>query len=79
MMLFPQAAAFVAEIAPPSRRGQYMGAYSLAFSLAFAVAPWAGTASYARFGARLLWIGVFFVGVISAMMMLRVTTEKAAA
>jgi predicted MFS family arabinose efflux permease len=75
MLLFPQASAYVAEIAPPARRGQYMGAYSLAFSLAFAVAPWAGTSSYARFGARSLWVGVFAVGVVSAAMMLLVRTE----
>jgi MFS family permease len=72
MLLFPQAAAYVAEIAPLARRGEYMGAYSLAFSLAFAVAPWAGTTGYARFGARPLWIAVFLVGAISAWMMMHV-------
>lgn len=76
MLLFPQASAYVAEIAPQHRRGQYMGAYSLAFSLAFALAPWAGTSAYARFGARSLWIGVFVVGFVSAVMMLRVTVQK---
>ena len=76
MMLFPQAAAYVGEIAPPARRGAYMGAYSLAFSLSFAVAPWAGTSSYAHFGAKALWIGVFVVGFISAVMMAKVTAEE---
>ena len=75
MMLFPQAAAYVAEIAPPARRGQYMGAYSLAFSFAFAVAPWAGTSAYARFGARSLWLGVFAVGLVSTLMMIQVRSE----
>ena len=75
MLLFPQASAYVAEIAPPARRGQYMGAYSLAFSFAFAVAPWAGTSAYARFGARSLWLGVFAVGVVSAAMMIQVRTN----
>jgi MFS family permease len=76
MMLFPQAAAYVGEIAPPARRGAYMGAYSLAFSLSFAVAPWAGTSSYAHFGAKPLWIGVFVVGSISAIMMAKVTADE---
>jgi predicted MFS family arabinose efflux permease len=76
MMLFPQASAYVAEIAPLSRRGQYMGAYSVAFSLAFAVAPWAGTTGYQLFGARFLWIGVFVIGVISGFMMLRVSVDN---
>jgi predicted MFS family arabinose efflux permease len=75
MLLFPQASAYVAEIAPPARRGQYMGAYSLAFSFAFAVAPWAGTSAYARYGGRTLWLGVFAVGVVSAAMMIQVRTD----
>jgi predicted MFS family arabinose efflux permease len=78
MMLFPQASAYVAEIAPPHRRGEYMGAYSLSFSLAFAFAPWAGTATFAAFGAVILWVGVFIVGCLSALMMLQVTTEHGA-
>jgi MFS family permease len=78
MMLFPQAAAYVADIAPPHRRGSYMGAYSLAFSFAFAVAPWAGTAVFARFGATKLWASVFLVGVVATLMMLRVSSEEGA-
>ena len=76
MMLFPQASAYVADIAPPHRRGEYMGAYSLSFSLAFAVAPWAGTAVFAEFGAAVLWTAVFIVGCISALMMLQVATDS---
>jgi len=76
MMLFPQASAYVADIAPAHRRGAYMGAYSLAFSLAFAVAPWAGTTVFARFGAEVLWSSVFLVGLVSAAIMLRVTSEE---
>jgi MFS family permease len=71
-MLFPQAAAYVAEIAPASRRGAYMGAYSLAFNISFAVGPWAGTVAFARYGAKALWLTVFAVGVVSAMMMTQV-------
>ncbi len=76
MMLFPQASAYVADIAPPHRRGAYMGAYSMAFSLAFAVAPWAGTAIFARYGAAILWSSVFMVGVAAASIMLQVTSER---
>jgi MFS family permease len=72
MMLFPQASAYVAEIAPASRRGEYMGAYSLAFNISFAIAPWAGTVAFDRYGARFLWLSVFAVGVISAVMMSQV-------
>ena len=76
MLLFPQASAFVAEVAPPEKRGQYMGAYSLAFNLAFAVAPWAGTATFAEFGAKVLWISVYAIGAVAAAMMLFVTSES---
>jgi MFS family permease len=77
MMLFPQASAYVADVAPPHQRGAYMGAYTMAFSIAFAVGPWAGTAVYARFGAGLLWTAVFLIGVVAAVIMLRVTDERA--
>ena len=76
MMLFPQASAYVADVAPPHRRGAYMGAFSMAFSLSFAIAPWAGTTVYAHFGARILWAAVFFVGLVAAAIMLRVTAEQ---
>jgi len=76
MLLFPQAAAYVSEIAPESRRGEYMGAYTLAFNVAFAVGPWAGTAALGAFGARPTWLGVFVIGAISASMMMRVSTPQ---
>lgn len=75
MLLFPQASAYVAEIAPPARRGEYMGAYALSFNIAFAVAPWAGTSVFDQLGARVLWLGVFGAGVVAAALMLLVTTE----
>jgi MFS family permease len=77
MMLFPQASAYVADIAPAHRRGEYMGAYSLSFSLAFAFAPWAGTTVFAEFGSVILWTAVFIVGCVSAAMMLQVTADSA--
>ena len=79
MMLFPQASAYVADIAPPHRTGAYMGAYSMAFSIAFAVGPWAGTAVFARFGAPILWSSVFLVGLAATAIMLQVTSEEPSA
>jgi MFS family permease len=75
MMFFPQASAYVAEIAPQHRRGQYMGAYALFFGIGLVIGPWLGTASYARFGGRALWTGVFAVGFISALMLTRVNAR----
>ena len=79
MMLFPQASAYVADIAPPHRRGAYMGAYSMAFSLAFAVAPWAGTTVFATFGAGVLWSSVFVIGSGKRRDHARVTGEQPSA
>lgn len=76
MLLFPQAAAYVAEIAPPARRGAYMGAYQLAFSVSFSFAPWLGTSTYSHFGAPFLWLGVFIVGIVSAAMMMSVRNSR---
>jgi len=76
MLLFPQASAYLAEIAPQARRGQYMGAYSLALSVAFIIGPWAGTATYAHLGPAVLWAGVFVIGLVSTLMMLRVRVQQ---
>jgi len=42
MILLPASSAYVAEIAPPEKRGAYMGLYLMCFSLAFAIGPWLG-------------------------------------
>jgi predicted MFS family arabinose efflux permease len=42
MILMPGSSAYAAEIAPPGRRGEYMGMYTMSFNIAFAVGPWLG-------------------------------------
>ncbi|HVF39902.1 MAG TPA: MFS transporter [Gemmatimonadaceae bacterium] len=79
MLLFPQAAAYVSDIAPQARRGEYMGIYALSFNVAFAIGPWAGTAALAAYGARAMWIGVFLVGIIAAVLMARVSVTQTTA
>lgn len=74
MILFPGMSAYVAEVAPEERRGEYMGYYIMAFGLAFTIGPWAGTVVLERFGAATLWTSMFFIGAISAGMMSRVQT-----
>ncbi len=71
MILFPSAAAYMADIAPPERRGAYMGMFQMTFSLAFALGAWFGVALLEQFGAITLWIGTFFAGVFSAAMLWR--------
>jgi len=78
MFLFPSLAAYVSDIAPKARRGEYMGLTQMAISLAFAVGPWAGTAVLERFGGRALWLGSFALGLVATAMMLRLPEEAPA-
>jgi predicted MFS family arabinose efflux permease len=55
MIFFPGSSAFVADVAPPERRGEYMGAFTMSFGFAFALGPWLGTALLDRAGPTVLW------------------------
>ncbi len=65
MIFFPGAAAMASEIAPPKRRGEYMGFYQMVFSLSFMLAPYIGTLIYDAFSPRILWIATFFFSLLS--------------
>lgn len=78
MFLFPALAAYVTDIAPKIRRGEYMGLTQMAMSLAFAIGPWAGTAVLDRFGSATLWGGSFVLGLVGTAMMLRIREEAPA-
>jgi predicted MFS family arabinose efflux permease len=76
MILFPGASAYMAEVAPPEKRGEYMGLYLMTFSIAFAIAPWLGTVILDRFGPGTLWISTFVGGSVSAAMMLALKHQR---
>jgi len=76
MILLPASAAYVADLAPTDRRGDYIGAYYVAFGLALATGPWMGTLFMERFGALRLWVAVFGAGVSSACLMAIVADRK---
>lgn len=65
MIFFPVSTAYVADISPPGRSGEYMGAYSSTISLALIVGPWAGTAALDHFGPTAVWSGVFVSGLVA--------------
>jgi MFS family permease len=69
MLLFPSMAAHLAEIAPESRRGAYMGAYSMALSISLTVGPWMGTELLGSFGPVVVWSVMFVLGALSALLM----------
>ena len=66
MITFPVGAAYVADLAPRGRIGEYMGAYSSTFSLSVIIGPWAGTAALDRFGGFATWGGAFVCGLLGA-------------
>jgi MFS family permease len=77
MILFPGASAYMAELAPPDRRGEYMGYYQMTFSLSFILGPWIGLQTYDHFGTTILWGGAFAFGCVSALMMSRISENAA--
>jgi MFS family permease len=72
MMFLPACAAYVAEISPPKREGQYMGFYTMAFSVAFTIGPWLGTVLMEKYGSTLMWITMFLLGTVSTFMLFRI-------
>jgi MFS family permease len=72
MILLPGSSAYAAEIAPPGRRGEYMGLYTMSFSIAFSLGPFLGAELLQRWGPHGLWGTAFISGCISAFMMSRI-------
>jgi len=76
MIYFPGTAAYVSEVAPPKKRGEYMGYFQVTFSIAFMLGPWLGTELYERLGAFNLWIIIFGIGMISVLFMMFIKERK---
>ena len=75
MILFPSTAAYVSELAPAARRGEYMGFYSMTFGIGFTVGPWAGLSVLGAAGARTLWLSCLAVGALSTLLLARIRPE----
>jgi predicted MFS family arabinose efflux permease len=67
MILFPAMSAYVAEIAPEGRRGEYMGFYSMGFNFALMAAPGLGTFTLEHYGPTLLWLSMLGIGSVSVL------------
>ncbi len=76
MIIFPASSAYMSEIAPVNRRGEYMGIYQTIFNLAFTFGPWVGTAVLENYGSSVLWIGALISGLISSLMMLGIKQKR---
>ena len=62
MIFFPTSTAYVAELAPAGKTGEYMGMFSGAISLAVIVGPWLGAFLLDRAGAPATWGAMFLCG-----------------
>lgn len=78
MFYFPGMAAYLTDLAPLERRGEYMGLSQMVMGLAFAIGPWAGTSVLAHFGGRTLWLGTLALGLVAAALMARLPRPSAA-
>ena len=66
ILVLPTGNAVVADVALPSMRGRYQGAYGLSFGLAGFGAPLIGTAVLQRWGSLALWSGCLCAGLAVA-------------
>ena len=76
MIFFPAANDYVSEISPEKQRGEYMGYFQMTFSFAFMIGPWLGTEVLDSLGSLILWTGCFALGLISAIMMLKLRVKN---
>jgi len=76
MLFFPAVAAYIADVAPERRRGEYMGISQMSFGLAFMLGPWAGTAILDRFGAKTVWGATFLCGRLAAALLARLPEPR---
>lgn len=72
MILFPSAAAYVADISPSGRSGEFMGLYQMMSGAALTLAPWLGAATLETHGPVALWSGTFLAACASAALLARV-------
>jgi len=75
MIFFPTSTAYVSELAPPGRTGEYMGAFASTFSLALIVGPWLGAALLDHFGGAVTWTVMLFCGLGAAALSLVARTR----
>jgi predicted MFS family arabinose efflux permease len=76
MILLPAMSSWVADAAPESKRGAYMGLYTMAFSLALVVGAPLGTSLLEHGGGRVLWLAMLGLGLLSAVLFARVKDPR---
>ena len=69
MCAMPMASAYIADLAPASMRGRYMGVYGMTWTLALVVGP-AGGMTLLNAGGGALWFGSAGLGLLAAALIL---------
>lgn len=70
------ALAFVAEAAPPHRRGEAMGVFGMFMSLSFVLGPMTGSFLADTWGFQALFIGMTILSVVGLLLMLPVSASR---
>jgi len=65
MIIVPISVAFVADLAPMTMRGRYMGIYGLTWGVGFGLGPVLGGALSDNLGSRYIWYGGLVMGLLS--------------
>jgi MFS family permease len=65
MLLLPASAAYISDLAPEGRSGEYIGMHTAMMSVSMMLAPLLGATVLQYFGATALWVGCWVVGGIS--------------
>jgi predicted MFS family arabinose efflux permease len=71
MLLLPASGAYLTDLAPAGRSGEYVGMQSAMISVSMMLAPSIGTAVLQHLGSATLWIGACVAGSASAVMLTR--------
>lgn len=69
MIMLPASSDAVAVLAPPHRRGEYMGLFSFTIALGTALGPWLGVLAYAHIGPAAVWGACWVAGGASALLL----------
>jgi MFS family permease len=77
MILLPSLSAYIADICPSDRVGEYMGFYTMAFGVGFLVGPWLGTLLLDHHGSTVLWSAMFVLGLVSTALLATVRDKTA--
>jgi MFS family permease len=65
LILIPTATTYVANLAPAEMRGRYMSIYGLTWGIATGIGPVLGGFLHDHLGPTTIWVGAFFIGMIS--------------